>query len=89
MGEAGKTAWLVRRVGEKEGPKQVKDGHIAQSACQGEIWPSAVMLPAWRITVTLLQQPLRYRSREGRVTRGLGLLGWKDRNQGEEGKGAR
>lgn len=36
--------------------------------------------------VPLLQQPLRYRSREDRRTQGLELLGWKDGNQGGTAK---
>lgn len=86
LGEAGETAWLVKRLGEKEGPKQVKDGHIAQGTCAVR---DGMCSDAACLGVPLLQQPLRYRSREDRRTQGLELLGWKDGKQGEDSKGVR
>lgn len=60
--------------------------HSLEYSAHSWISPLVVMLSAW--CVMFLQQPAGVVEKTG-MTQGLGLLGWKARNQGEEGKGAR
>ena len=43
------SAWLVKSLGEEEGPKQVEDGHTALSSCGGTVCLVCSVSPgAWQ-----------------------------------------
>lgn len=60
--------------------------HCTEHSAHSWMSPCVVALSAF--CVMFLQQPGRHYRKMG-MTQGLGLLGWKDRNEAEEGKGAR
>ena len=60
--------------------------HFTEHSAHSWMSPCVVVLSAW--CVMFLQKPRRCLEKMG-MTQGLELLGWKDRNEAEEGKGAR